>query len=374
MSPTGGMAMAGAARPSRRLRRAIGVTAVLMGVGTTLACTVAPHPGSSTSPPAAAELLHVAAEAGSTCVSVVEDGKAIVEHTTNDDKPVRGFSITKSVTSLLVGVAQDEGKLSIDDPVAAFVSEWQGTPSSAVTIRDLLTNTSGRQWDSRTDYAEMALKAEDKTAFAVGLKQENDPGSVWTYNNSAIQVLEAVLESAGGAPVDEFASERLFQPLGMDDTRIERDEAGNANLFAGLWTTCDDLVRLGELILNDGVGPSGDRLVSADYIRAATGSPSTELNAAYGLLWWLNHPGRAVTPEVATTGKGGAIDGPLVPAASDDVVWALGLHSQILAVLPSQEAVAVRLGEKPPKSADLAVRPFTEHVLAVLGAADSGGP
>ncbi|MDR7187169.1 CubicO group peptidase (beta-lactamase class C family) [Microbacterium trichothecenolyticum] len=298
----------------------------------------------------------------------------IVERTTNGGKPVRAFSITKSVTALLVGMAQDDGKLRIDDPVADFVSEWHGTPSSAVTIRDILTNTSGRQWDSRTDYAEMALKAEDKTAFAVALKQENDPGSVWTYNNSAVQVLEAVLESAWGAPVDEFASEQLFQPLGMDNSRIERDEAGNANLFAGLWTTCDDLVRLGELVLNDGVGPSGDRLVSAEYIRAATGSPSTKLNAAYGHLWWLNHSGPAVTPEVATTGKGGAINGPLVPAASDDIVWALGFHSQILAVMPSQGAVAVRLGEEPPKSADLTVRLFTEHVLAALTAADSDEP
>ncbi|WP_214467549.1 hypothetical protein [Microbacterium flavescens] len=138
--------------------------------------------------------------------------------------------------------------------------------------------------------------------------------------------------------------------------------------------TCNDLVRLGQLIIDDGVGPDGDRVVSADYISNATEAPSTDLNAAYGLLWWLNHPGPAVTPEVATTGQGGAIDGPIVPVAPQDAVWALGFHSQILAFLPSHDAVAVRLGEKPPGSAELSVRPFSEHVLAVLDADGSAQP
>ena len=330
----------------------------------------AAEPGPSESGSASSAFLELAAEAGSTCVTIVADGNTLVEHSTNDDRAVRAFSITKSVTSLLIGIAQDDGLLSIDDRVADFVPAWRDTASSAVTIRDLLTNTSGREWDSRIDYREMALKAEDKTAFAIALGQESPPGTEWVYNNSAVQVLEAVLEAATRTPVAEYAEVRLFAPLGMHSSRVESDAAGNANLFAGLWTTCGDLVRLGQLIISSGLSSRGTRLISAEYIEQATGGPSTSMNAGYGLLWWINHDGAAVTPEVATSGRGGAVDGPLVPAAPEDTTWALGFNDQILAILPSERAVAVRLGERPESQAEFSLRTFTAGVLSVLERSD----
>lgn len=311
-------------------------------------------------------LIQKAVDAGSSCVVVSQEGEVVVEHSAGVDEPTRAFSVTKSVTALLVGIAQDAGHLSINDPISRFVPEWVGTPSDSVTIRDILTNTSGREWDSRTDYRDMAMKAADKTSLAISLGQEAEPGTTWIYNNSAIQVLEAVLETATGMPVDEFAATALFQPLGMADSHIEQDDAGNANVFAGLWTTCGDLVRLGQMVLDDGAAPSGEQIVSRQFLEEATAAPSTELNAAYGYLWWLNHPGDAVTPEVATTGKGGSIDGPIVPRAPEDTLWALGFNNQILAILPSQGVIAVRLGPKPPKDVDMSVRPFTDSVLDVI--------
>ncbi len=334
-----------------------------------LGCAAEPGPRESES--ASSAFVELATAAGSTCVAIADDANTLVEQSMNDDEAVRAFSITKSVTSLLIGIAQDDGKLRIDDPVADLVPAWRGTESSAVTIRDLLTNTSGREWDSRTDYRQMALVAEDKTAFAVALGQESRPGTEWVYNNSAIQVLEAVLETATATPVAEFAQTRLFEPLGMDDTRIESDAAGNANLFAGLWTTCADLLRLGEFVLSGGLDPHGARLISAEYLEQATGRPSTDLNAAYGLLWWLNHDGVAVTPEVATTGRGGAMEGPLVPDAPEDMFWALGFNDQILAILPSEGAVAVRLGERPGEDSEFSIRSFTAGVISVIAESDA---
>lgn len=341
-------------------------SALLMPTLTLHGCT-APLTDEPMRGSASSQLVDHAIEGHASCVAVAGAEGLLADYETTKTTPAPAFSITKSVASLLVGIAQDKGYLTLDSPVSAFVEQWRGTASENVTIRDILTNTSGREWDSRSDYVTMALQADDKTAFAIDLGQEATPGETWVYNNSAVQVLEAVLESATSMAADEFADQHLFGPLDMRHSRIEKDAAGNANLFAGLRTTCSDLIRLGQMLLARGKAPSGEQVLSESYLQSAVGSPSTDLNAAYGFLWWLNHPGAAQTPEVAVSGKGGAIQGPLVPDAPADAFWALGFHNQILLVIPSLNVVAVRLGENPPADSPFSMRTFTEDVLRLLG-------
>lgn len=235
----------------------------------------------------------------SNCVAVVHDGVLVHERYWNGtdvgtDQEI--FSATKSVTSFLVGIAQDQGLLDIDDPAADYIPEWRGTPSEAVTIRDLLSNDSGRHYDFETDYLEMAIGARDKTGFAVQLDQDDPPGTSWAYNNSAIQTLEAVLEEATGGDVAEFAEANLFEPIGMTST-ISRDPAGNTLAFMGGQASCQDLARFGLLALHEGEW-DGEQVVSADYVREAT-RPSQDLNSVYGFLWWVNSDGPRVA---ASTG------------------------------------------------------------------------
>ena len=365
MTPSTGRRAVSAARRSR-VRRVLARSMTIAIAGVLAGCAASDPPAEPDST-AVDLLIQKAIAADSSCVLVSQEGQPVVDYSAGADDAVRAFSVTKSITALLVGIAQDAGYLSVDDPVSRFVPEWADTPSHGVTIRDILTNTSGRKWDSRADYLDMAIKAADKTSLAISLGQEAEPGTTWIYNNSAVQVLEAVLETATGMPVDEFAATVVFQPLGMADSHLEQDDAGNANVFAGLWTTCGDLIRLGQMVLDDGAAPSGEQIVSRQFLEEATAAPSTELNAAYGYLWWLNYPGDAVTPEVATTGKGGSIDGPIVPRAPEDTLWALGFNNQILAVLPTHDVIAVRLGPKPPRDVDISVRPFTDSVLDVIG-------
>lgn len=360
MSPTS------AVRPVKR-RILVGAmlasTAMLAQVGCTSDDQPPAHPGSPTD-----ALLREAESAGSSCVIVIQDDQVIVSRqldSTDDGEPVRAWSVTKSVTSLLVGIAADRNLLDLDDPVAEYVPEWEGTASAQVTVRDILSNTSGRHWDQRSDYIEMALRARDKTAYATALGQDVAPAQRWVYNNSAVQVLEAVLESATAQPVTEFAEQNLFAPAGMNDTLIGVDAVGNANLFAGMRTTCTDLGRLGQLVLQHG-SIDGKQLISAEYLAEATSEPSTSLNASYGLLWWLNHPGPAVMPDAATGGEVIRTNGPVVPAAPTDTIWAVGFNQQILVVIPSRNAVAIRLGRKPPAGSTFGVRSFTEAVLRVL--------
>ncbi|MGI9604048.1 MAG: serine hydrolase domain-containing protein [Acidimicrobiales bacterium] len=313
---------------------------------TTLAPSVVPGPEWDRADPAEAgfdpdgvvRLTELAIEADSNCLVVVRDGRLVVEEywfdwTEADDQEV--FSATKSVTALVVGIAQDLGYLSIDEAAATYLTEWEGTESEDVTIRDLLTNTSGRYWDFTTDYVDM-VSADDRSAFAIALDQQHDPDTVWVYNNSAIQTLEEVVQRATGTDFGDFAQEHLFGPLEMG-VEFARDPAGNPGAFFSLQAGCLDMARLGLLALEDGRWGS-QQVVSAPYMAEAT-TTSNQLNSAYGYLWWLNADAGWVHPDPRRDTSGA-----FWPDAPSDAYAALGLGQQVLAVLPSQNVVVVRLG------------------------------
>jgi len=291
-------------------------------------------------PSAIDDVRAVAAAAESDCLVVVHDGQLVHEEywdETTADTDQEIFSTTKSVSAVLVGIAQDQGHLDIDEPASTYLTEWHGTPSEAVTIGQLLTNTSGRYWDFTTDYVEM-VGADDRSAFSIALDQQHEPGTVWVYNNAAIQTLEEVLERATGQDVAEFAAEHLFDPIGMD-VEFGRDPAGNPATFFSLRAGCLDMARFGLLALEGGRWGT-DQVVSADYMAAAT-SPSTDLNAAYGYLWWLNARDGWVHPDPRRDTSAA-----FWPDAPLDAYAALGLGNQVVAVLPSHDLVVVRLGRR----------------------------
>lgn len=283
----------------------------------------------------------------STCFAVVRDGRLAGEWSWRlpRDEPREVFSITKSVTSTLVGIAVRDGDLRLDDPVSSYVPQWRGTPSESVTVRNLLSNDSGRYWSMQSDYADL-LTARSRTRYAVSLPQQHAPGSAWAYNNAAIQVLEPVLERATGMPVARFARKRLFAPLGMTRTSFITDRADDAAVFYGLRTTCLDIARLGRLHLNKGkVG--GTRILDRSWVREAVGRSSTVHNAAYGYLWWLNRPGalRGATDPVDEQGQPlRPVSGQLAPSAPEEVFAALGFGGQVLLVDPTTRTMVVRLG------------------------------
>lgn len=270
-----------------------------------------------------------ARRAGSTCLLVVRDGRIAGEWYWHDgavDGSVAGFSVTKSITSTLVGIAEAEGALDIDDRAAHYIPEWRGTPARVVTVRNLLSNDSGRYWSRVSDYAGL-IGAGDRSSYAVGLRQADPPGTVWNYNNAAIQTLDRVLRAATGMSTADYAEQRLFGPLGMTDTRMTGDSSGRSTSTAfGLETTCRDLARLGLLFQSAGAW-QGEQVVPSAWVRQAVGRPSQQLNRSYGLLWWVNS------------------DEELVPGASHDLYAALGFGGQVLLVDPGSDTIVVRLGD-----------------------------
>jgi len=288
----------------------------------------------------------------STCFAVVRDGRLVREWSwrdTDPDDPREVFSVTKSVASALVGIAVKDGVLALDDRASRWITEWRGTGSEAVTVRDLLTNTSGRFWSAESDYQNL-VGTENRTRYAIGLSQQHDPGTAWAYNNAAIQTLDRVLSEATGMTTADFAEERLFSPLGMADSRLTPDTSGRStNVFFGMQTTCLDLARFGQLYL-DGGTVDGEQILPRSYVEASVGRPGSELNAAYGFLWWLNRPGVLRGPGDPVDGAGQPLStrtGQLAPGAPDDLFSAQGLFGQTLLVDPGSRTVVVRLGLMP---------------------------
>ena len=286
-----------------------------------------------------AELATLAGDGGSDCLVVSRHGQIVGEwywNGTDQSSEREAFSVTKSITSTLVGIAQEQGLLDIDQPASDFITEWAGTPSEAVTIRNLLTNDSGRFQTAESDYVQLATREADKSAYAIGLEQEHEIGTVWVYNNAAIQVLEEVLQRATGVEVHEYARVQLFEPLGMDSSIIT-DPAGNTLTFMGAQMSCRDMARFGLLYLRGGEW-DGEQVVPAAWVTDAT-QPSTPLNVGYGYLWWLIGEGADDADAVATAPGQGAI-----PSSGPPAYAALGLGGQVIAIIPEHDLVVTRLG------------------------------
>lgn len=288
----------------------------------------------------------------STCTAIVKDGYLVDSRYwggTTVDTNQEVWSISKSVTSTLIGIAQDEGLLDIDDPASDYIEEWRGTPSGDLTIRNLVSNDSGLHYSQPSESGLVA--ADDQTAYGIARDQQYPPGMHWDYNSSAIQTLEAVLESATGESVEEFAQERLFGPLGMSAT-IRDDDAGNDLVYMGTQAGCDDIARFGYLTLRGGAW-DGEQVVSEAWMTEAT-SPSQELMTGYGFLWWLNTDGRRyqlVPGDGDPTSYPGNLERITVddgsrwlPDAPADLVVAAGIQDQVLLIAPSEDLVIVRLG------------------------------
>ncbi len=288
------------------------------------------------------EAADFAEEHASNCLVITRHGVIVGEWYWNNWDPVREqnvFSITKSITSALVGIAQERGDLEISEEASSYITDWTGTDSEDVTVRNLISNDSGRHWDFVTDYVKMAVRAADKTAFAVGLGQQHAPGTVWIYNNSAIQTLEPVLNRATGMDVADYAQQMLFDPLGMASS-FGRDRAGNPTTFSNAECSCRDLARFGYLYLRGGRWAGGRQIVPEEWVEASV-RPSTPLNSAYGYLWWLNREGDWIAPSSSGHLEG---EGKPMPNLPENVYRASGAFNQIIFVDPDLDVVFTRIG------------------------------
>lgn len=248
--------------------------------------------------------------AGLRSLLVVRGGKLVAEAyydgTERDDlNHVR--SVTKSVISTLVGLAIEDGFISgIDQPITAYLGPYTDRLTDAqrrITIRHLLTMTSGFTWDESYSAGEFVrwVSSPDQVQYLLDRSLAHTPGERFNYNSAAVHLLSVILTEATGLSTEAYARTRLFVPLGIDTWRWEQLAGDYQNGGAGLELRARDMARLGVLFVQQ--GRSGDAaVVPAAWAQAAL-QPQQELDASngilehidYGYLWWLDaHPrGRA---------------------------------------------------------------------------------
>jgi CubicO group peptidase (beta-lactamase class C family) len=197
------------------------------------------------------------------------------------------WSVTKSIVSLVAGIAWDRGSLDLDAPIDRYLPPGLGDAAHrAITVENLLTETSGLRVAVVNEGLTGIVPIEPNSAVqALAVPLDHPPGSAFAYSQRNVDLLSYVVELAVGEPLQQFAQRELFDPLGIEagDYYWARDRAGHTYGYAHLTIPPNDLAKLGLLLSND--GRWGDaRVVSSGYLDRAR-QPSAA-NPCYGYLFW----------------------------------------------------------------------------------------
>lgn len=294
-----------------------------------------------------ARLLARARDTQSDALVVLKGGDLVVdERFGTAEGPIETMSATKSIVSLAVGLLLDEGKLrALDQPVCELFLEWKQGRKRTITLRHLLTHTSGLQNLPSTE--EEIYPSPDIVQLALAAELDSAPGAVWSYNNKAVNLLAALVSRAAGERMDRYVARRLFQPLGITDFKWDLDRAGNPYGMSGLQIRPLDFAKTGTMLANGGVW-KGKRILSEAWIRECTGMASQALNPNNGLLWWLIGGKLEVGPMID--------DADLVKLRKEGVDEALLIKvARLNGKVPESDAHAAQLVEEALGSDGLAV-------------------
>ena len=230
-------------------------------------------------------------------------------------------SASKSVISLLVGIAIDRKLIAgAEEPVVKFFPEYAPVKSPGwdqVTLRHLLTMSSGMQWDEnrawadpRNDEPHLSNEA-DPVSYILSKPIAKPPGTVWTYNGGGTDLLGNIIERVSGKPLEVFARETLFEPLGISDWEWMKYGNGKVASAVGLRVRPRDAAKIGQLVLNRGAW-GGRQIVSPEWIEQSIRPRFQAIGYFsglffYGQQWWM---GRSIAQEkevkwIAAMGSGG---------------------------------------------------------------------
>ena len=274
---------------------------------------------------------------------VLDSGRVALERYrlgTTDRTRWMSMSVAKSVTSTLIGAAVREGRIAaITDPVTRYVPALAGSAYDDVTVRDVLTMTSGVRWTERyTDptsdrrrllEAQIAQRRGAALDVMRALPAAAPPGTINTYSTGETQVAGEIVRGATGQWLADYLSERIWRRAGMEHVALWWLDAENGIEIggSGLSATLRDFGRFGLFILEDGIVGT-DTILPAGWVREATSpkvlSSGTPLD--YGYLWW--------------TASSDA-------ARRDGAFTAQGIHGQFIYVNPRARVVIVQLSARP---------------------------
>jgi CubicO group peptidase (beta-lactamase class C family) len=239
------------------------------------------------SPAGVEQFVAAARQAKSDGLAIFKNGRYVAGFGENKRRELR--SVTKAVVGMAAGRLFTEGKFaSLDDPLRKYVPALADDPKGAVTLRQLMSHTSGIR-DAR-DASGRVLKSwndsRDFVAAARALPMENTPGAEYKYNNQGPVWIAEAIERATGERLDKFIARTIFAPLCIKEYDWWRDKTGRPAGYTGLSLSAYDLAKLGQLLLNRGDW-NGQRILSEDWVRQSAHVPSQSLNPRIGLFWFL---------------------------------------------------------------------------------------
>ncbi len=250
------------------------------------------------------------------------------------------YSVTKSVTSALIGIAVDKGWIpDLDAPLLnSFLYDSlqnQSAWKSSIRLRDVLSMSAGFQWDewsypytdSRNDVSKLSA-SPDWMKYMLDLPVIHQPGTRFTYNSGCTMLLSGVLQNATEYSAANYAAQNLFSPLGIDSVIWSSGPNGISNTGWGLRLRAADMLKLGRLFLQRGIW-NGQRIVSESWVDSSTSFKiSIDGVFDYGYQWWRFAP-TSLTAAVLRT---------------NDVFFANGWGGQFIIVVPHLNMVVVSTG------------------------------
>lgn len=243
-------------------------------------------------------------------------------------------SVSKTVTSVILGVAitRKDFAAGLDTPVLNYFDPSKvanvDERKRRMTIRDVLTMSTGLDWDEGLPYndpnnaASQMEATDDWVQFVIDRPMAHDPGTVFAYSSGATELLAHIFKKQTGQDIEAYARKHLFAPLGIREYHWKRNPLGVVDTEGGLFLRAEDLAKIGYLFLHDGMW-AGKEIVSPDWVKQSL-SPASDPGRGfkYGFQWWLIPHGE-----------------------SHGLAWAaLGFGGQRLLVVPENDLIVVFTG------------------------------
>lgn len=275
-------------------------------------------------------LLNYVASKNSKAFLILKDGRIVLERyfgTFTRDSIWYWASAGKTLTATLVGIAQTEGYLNIEDSTSKYLGAgWTSLSpqqEGKIRIRHQLSMTSGLS----------DLVPDPDCYLPSCLQYLADTGTRWAYHNAPYTLLREVIENATGSSINAYTLTRIRQKTGMTGFWLT---TGNNNVF---YSNARSMARFGLMILNKGIWQNDTVVKDSTYLFRSINT-SQALNPSYGFLWWLNGKGSYRLPQTQFL-----FQGDLIPAAPDELISALGKNDQRIYLWPSEKIVVVRMGD-----------------------------
>lgn len=272
-------------------------------------------------------------ETGTLALVVIRRDTVVYEHYANGhsrESLTQVFSVTKSFTSTLVGIAIDEGYIQgIHQPVSDFLTGFDEGDKAKITLGHLLNMTSGINFADYSDILKLGwlYYTKDQNQLLKRMKVKYEPGTHFAYSSLSTYILGLCLEKATGHTFAEYMHKKLWEPLGMEfDAKLAIDEEnGTAKYYSGLAAPAIDLAKLGRLYLNGG-NWNGKQILSESWVNSCAVREKEDGVMKYSRQWWLD-----------------TWDGQ-VDAADKSDFFAGGFRGQLIYVNPEDSTIIVRLG------------------------------